>query len=238
MGAGEKIDHFAEAVQGTLADLKARLPQDLIIARTSDQPEQVKENVDLFMDSAVRSRRPGRGGLADRFLGVAIRAAHGALDPDHAADDLRHDVLLRYRPSAGVDRDADHRARTAGGRSGGGWRRHQTGSRAGSSAADCGLARTHQAGQGDHVRYGDQHRGVPAVPAAVRQHGTVSVFASGGDHLLADRFRVVSMTFIPLLGYYLLRPKAEPVSRSAAAKDFPRRIIGWANGRSRIAGGC
>ena len=51
MGAGQQIDRFAKAVDKTLDDLKARLPKDLIIARTSDQPEQVTENVDLFMDA-------------------------------------------------------------------------------------------------------------------------------------------------------------------------------------------
>jgi multidrug efflux pump subunit AcrB len=51
MGAGQQINKFAEAVDGTLADLKSRLPSDLIVARTSDQPVQVRENVDLFMES-------------------------------------------------------------------------------------------------------------------------------------------------------------------------------------------
>jgi multidrug efflux pump subunit AcrB len=51
MRAGEKIGDFGEAVDATLADLKKRLPEDLIIARTSDQPLQVTENVHLFMNS-------------------------------------------------------------------------------------------------------------------------------------------------------------------------------------------
>lgn len=41
--------NFGKAVDGTLADLRARLPADLILARTSDQRRQVSENVDLFM---------------------------------------------------------------------------------------------------------------------------------------------------------------------------------------------
>jgi multidrug efflux pump subunit AcrB len=51
MGAGQKINRFAEAVDATLADLKSRLPSDLIVARTSDQPQQVEENIELFMRS-------------------------------------------------------------------------------------------------------------------------------------------------------------------------------------------
>ncbi|MFZ5450701.1 MAG: efflux RND transporter permease subunit [Thermodesulfobacteriota bacterium] len=51
MRAGEKIGEFGQAVNRVLADLKKILPEDLIMARTSDQPLQVKENIDLFMKS-------------------------------------------------------------------------------------------------------------------------------------------------------------------------------------------
>lgn len=51
MRANEKIGEFGEAVDATLADLKKRLPEDLVMARTSDQPLQVTENVHLFMSS-------------------------------------------------------------------------------------------------------------------------------------------------------------------------------------------
>jgi len=51
MRAGEKIGEFGRAVDGALADLKKILPADLIMVRTSDQPQQVKENIDLFMKS-------------------------------------------------------------------------------------------------------------------------------------------------------------------------------------------
>ncbi len=51
MRSGEQIGDFDVAVAGILRDLKPRLPQDLIMARTSDQPRQVEENVDLFMKS-------------------------------------------------------------------------------------------------------------------------------------------------------------------------------------------
>jgi multidrug efflux pump subunit AcrB len=51
MREGEQIDRFAKDVQGKLSETKQLLPADLIIAATSDQPRQVKENVDLFMDA-------------------------------------------------------------------------------------------------------------------------------------------------------------------------------------------
>ncbi|WP_447598251.1 efflux RND transporter permease subunit [Nitrospira sp. Nam80] len=50
MRPGEQIGRFGQAVDAALAELKHRLPKDLILARTSDQPRQVEENVHLFMD--------------------------------------------------------------------------------------------------------------------------------------------------------------------------------------------
>jgi multidrug efflux pump subunit AcrB len=51
MKAGAQIGTFGEAVDRALEELRARLPHDLILARTSDQPVQVEENVHLFMHS-------------------------------------------------------------------------------------------------------------------------------------------------------------------------------------------
>src|SRR5262249_36532470 len=51
MGAGQQINNFAKQVDVTLDQLCKRLPGDLIIERTSDQPRQVEENVELFMTS-------------------------------------------------------------------------------------------------------------------------------------------------------------------------------------------
>src|SRR5262249_47923417 len=51
MRQGEQIGEFGHAVDAALEQLKPQLPSDLILARTSDQPLQVTENVDLFMQS-------------------------------------------------------------------------------------------------------------------------------------------------------------------------------------------
>ena len=51
MKDGEQINAFGKSVEEKLTNVKAYLPEDLIIARTSDQPLQVKENIDLFMDA-------------------------------------------------------------------------------------------------------------------------------------------------------------------------------------------
>jgi multidrug efflux pump subunit AcrB len=51
MRSGEQIDKFGRAIDETLAGLKSQLPDDLIFARTSDQPLQVEESINLFMKS-------------------------------------------------------------------------------------------------------------------------------------------------------------------------------------------
>jgi multidrug efflux pump subunit AcrB len=51
MRSGEQIDRFSTQVTKQLALLTAQLPSDLVIHRTSDQPLQVDENIHLFMGS-------------------------------------------------------------------------------------------------------------------------------------------------------------------------------------------
>ena len=51
MRSGEQIAKFGVEVDKALADLRHRIPADLVIARTSDQPLQVEESLDLFMKS-------------------------------------------------------------------------------------------------------------------------------------------------------------------------------------------
>jgi len=49
MRDGQQIAQFGKSVDEKLAAVRSYFPDDLIIARTSDQPLQVKENIDLFM---------------------------------------------------------------------------------------------------------------------------------------------------------------------------------------------
>ena len=51
MRSGEQIQKFGAGVDEKLAQLRGFLPPDLIIAHTSDQPLQVRENIDLFMEA-------------------------------------------------------------------------------------------------------------------------------------------------------------------------------------------
>lgn len=49
MRTGEQIDKFGRSIESTLAALKQDLPEDIVIVKTSDQPRQVRESIDLFM---------------------------------------------------------------------------------------------------------------------------------------------------------------------------------------------
>jgi len=51
MRDGQQIDLFGRHVQEKLGAIKQYLPDDLIMVHTSDQPVQVKEQIDLFMDA-------------------------------------------------------------------------------------------------------------------------------------------------------------------------------------------
>lgn len=51
MRSGEQIFKFGTAVDKALGAVRPQLPADLIVARTSDQPKQVEELVDLLMHS-------------------------------------------------------------------------------------------------------------------------------------------------------------------------------------------
>lgn len=51
MRDGGQIGAFGKSIDEKLAALRQLLPEDLLIVRTSDQPLQVKENISLFMDA-------------------------------------------------------------------------------------------------------------------------------------------------------------------------------------------
>jgi len=51
MRSGLQIADLGAAVDARLARVRELLPEDLVIQRVSDQPEQVRENVNLFMSS-------------------------------------------------------------------------------------------------------------------------------------------------------------------------------------------
>lgn len=55
MRSGEQIGEFGKQVEEKLETIKTQLPEDLIYAKTSDQPLQVQESVGLFMQSLMEA---------------------------------------------------------------------------------------------------------------------------------------------------------------------------------------
>ncbi len=55
MREGEQIAEFGAAVDAALDSIKGSLPEDLILARVSDQPQQVREDVGLFTRSLMEA---------------------------------------------------------------------------------------------------------------------------------------------------------------------------------------
>jgi multidrug efflux pump len=112
MRSGEQIADFGEQVDATLDNLKQQVPEDLIFARTSDQPLQVEESIHLFMTS-----------LYEAIILVVIIALIGFWEwrsallmafsiPITLAMTFGFMHVL-YRFAAGFDCYVDHRTRTA-----------------------------------------------------------------------------------------------------------------------------
>ncbi len=55
MRKGQQINVFGRQVDANLAAIKKTLPSDLVLARTSDQPLQVKDSIDLFSHSLMEA---------------------------------------------------------------------------------------------------------------------------------------------------------------------------------------
>ncbi|WP_202526010.1 efflux RND transporter permease subunit [Sneathiella litorea] len=55
MRDGGQIGKFGEAVEAVLKEVRPHLPDDLVIERISNQPSQVAENIDLFMTALIEA---------------------------------------------------------------------------------------------------------------------------------------------------------------------------------------
>ena len=210
MKPGQQIAEFGRALDAALDDLKLRLPEDLVMARTSDQPAQVEENVHLFMSS-----------LEEAVVLVVIVSLIGFWEWRSAllmalSIPLTLAMTFAMMHLLGIDLQQVSIA---------------------SLIIALGLLVDDPVVAGDAIKR-DLAAGHPRQVAAwlgPTKLATAILFATitnivayfpflflPGDmgtflyslpivitcSLVASR--VVSMTFIPLLGYYLLRPKAEP----------------------------
>ncbi len=233
MRPGEQIAEFGEAVDKRLVDVGRLLPEDLILRRTSDQPLQVRENISLFMNS-----------LYEAILLVVVVGLIGFWEWRSAlllalAIPITLSMTFGFMHALGIDAqqisisslilalgllvddpvvagDAIKRSLSDG------WSREQSAWLGPTKLARAILFATIT----NIVAYlpllaigGDVGQFIYSLPVVL----TCSLVAS----------RLVSMTFIPLLGYYLLRPrkKGEPTPESGAARGFAERyraLVGWA----------
>jgi multidrug efflux pump subunit AcrB len=223
MRAGEQIDRFGRAVDAALDDLKQRLPEDLVLARTSDQPLQVEENVHLFMTS-----------LYEAVVLVVLVSLVGFWEWRSAllmalAIPITLSMTFGMMYMLGIDLQQVSIA---------------------SLIIALGLLVDDPVVAGDAIKRSLADGEPPVVAAwlgptklaSAIMYATVTNIVAYLPFLLLSgdngRFmyslpvvigcslvasRIVSMTFIPLLGYYLLRPKAEPSMEERRRSGFAAR---------------
>ncbi len=220
--------------------VRHRLPPDLILARTSDQPLQVEENIHLLMNSlyeavvlVVLVSLVGfwewRSAL---LLALSIPLTLAMTFGMMAAlgIDLQQVSIASLIIALGLLVDVPVVAGDAIKRELDGGKPRLIGE----------LARTHQAGPGDALRHDHQHRGLSAAAAAHGERRAVPLQLPVVLTCSLVAALVVSMTFIPLLSYYLLRPSRKPPcrSRSAATSASPAGTTGGPLGHpAPLAGG-
>ena len=226
MRTGEQIGTFSKVVDKTLDGLRQRLPEDLILARTSDQPKQVRESVSLLMDSlyeavalvvlvAAIGFREWRSALI-MALSIPITLAMTFGMMSTLGIDLQQISIASLIIALGLLVDDPVVAGDA-------IKRELASGTSREVAAWLGPTRLAKAilyaTITNIVAYlpflflsGDKGRFLYSLPVVI----TCSLVAS----------RLVSMSFIPLLGYYLLRP----------VKDEPRLDRGFARHYYRLGG--
>jgi hypothetical protein len=185
MRHGHKIDEFSEQVDEALAEVAARLPEDLIMARTSDQPRQVEENVELFMEalgdavwlvvlvSFIGFWEWRSALLMALSIPITLAMTFGMMHLMHL--DLQQVSIASLILALGllvddpvVANDAIKRDLALG---------HPRGHR--------GLARAHQAGPGHPLRHHHQLHRLPALPVAQRRHRPLPLRHARGHRRVA-----------------------------------------------------
>jgi multidrug efflux pump len=242
MRSGEQIDKFGKAIDESLGQLKQQLPDDLIFARTSDQPLQVEENIDLFMKSlyeaiilvvivALIGFWEWRSALLMAVsIPITLAMTFGMMYVLHI--DLQQISIATLIIALGllvddpvVAGDAIKRDLAAGHKS--------------IIAAWLGPTKLATA-----ILYATITNIVAYLPFLLLS-GSMGEFLYSLPIVLTCSLvasRIVSMTFIPLLSYYLLRPKAEKSIAERRKSGFAAqyyRVGTWAiNHRWRVMAGA
>lgn len=220
MKKGEQIDRFGTSVEARLADIRKSLPGDLEIGTTSDQKRQVREKVDLFNRSLVEAIVlvvlvsligfwEWRSALLMAIsIPVTLAMTFGLMKV--LGLDIQQMSIASLIIALGllvddpvVAGDAIKRELAAGkDRSIATWLGPTKLSKAILYSTITNIA----AYLPFLLLTGDVGRYIYSLPVTI----ACSLVAS----------RLVSMTFIPLLAYYLLQPKAEPDANSVRERGF------------------
>lgn len=210
MRAGEQIGEFGKSVDEALTKLKERLPADLILARTSDQPLQVEEAVGLFMRSlweaiilvvviAFLGFREWRSAtLVALSIPITLAATFGMMRL--FGIDLQQVSIASLIIALGLLVDDPVVASDA-------VKRELAAGASPRTAAWLGPTKLSRA-----IFYATVTNIVAYLPLLLVK-GSVGQFIYSLPVVIACSLvasRLVSMTFIPLLAFYLLRPSKRP----------------------------
>src|SRR5262244_2293062 len=220
MRSGEQIAKFGENIDKKLAAVRQLLPPDLLIVRTSDQPRQVRENIDLFMDALYEAIAlvvlvslvgfwEWRSALL-MALSIPITLAMTFGFAFLLGIDLQQVSIATLIIALGLLVDDPVVAGDA-------IKRSLADGHPPSIASWFGPTKLASA-----IMYATVTNIVAYLPFLMLS-GTSGEFLYSLPVVLACSLvasRVVSMTFIPLLGYYLLKPKSEPTVEERRKKGY------------------
>jgi len=210
MRSGEQVQAFGAAVDEKMKQARAALPADLVIARTSDQPLQVKENIDLFMEAlyeaiglvvliALIGFWEWRSALLMALsMPITLAMTFGMSHMVHI--DLQQVSIATLIIALGLLVDDPVVANDA-------IKRGLAGGLAPINASWIGPTRLSRA-----ILYATATNIIAYLPFLMLKGSTGDFLVSLPIVMTAALIssRLVSMTFIPLLGYYLLRPPKNP----------------------------
>jgi multidrug efflux pump subunit AcrB len=227
MRTGEQIANFSEQVDAALSDVEKTLPEDLIIVRTSDQPRQVEEKVSLFMTSlyeaiaiifvvALVGFREWRSALL-LALAIPLTLAMTFVFMAILGIDIQQISIAALILALGLLVDDPVVAGDA--------IKHELDERRSRKvAAWLGPTKLGRA-----ILFATLINIVAYLPFLLMQ-GDVGHFIYSLPIVLTCSLvasRIVSMTFIPLLGRTLLRRQAAPKDRTKGALGAYRRFVKW-----------
>lgn len=210
MRSGQQIAQFGEEIDKALGSLNTLLPNDLIMARTSDQPLQVEENIALFSRSLLEAivlvvlvafvgfREWRSATLVALSIPLTLAMTFGMMHM--LGIDLQQVSISSLILALGLLVDDPVVASDA-------IKRELAGGRPPIVAAWLGPSKLAQA-----IMYATITNIVAYLPLLLVSGSTGTFIYSLPVVITCSLIasRIISMTFIPFLGYYLLRPGKKP----------------------------